>query len=600
MQGVWSKSISAGALRRQTDRFAENTLQGERYDLRNAPLEQCRLHAPYVNSPGLTIARLMTSISRTLILTVSTLAAFSHAASIGTATVVSNDSEALFCQRLQAATVRIICGDDRSSGVIISVRGHVLTVAHGLRDGSDKVTIVFHDGSTTEAGILLKDTTADVAVLKIEPGENRVLFPIPVSADCGQFKNAVVFACGYPGRERNGLSPVVRLGEVLAVEPQALRSSCALTSGDSGGPLVNKRGELIGLNQRIGIGTESNLHLPLDCLRTAVMPVIDVSAIGKGSLPDAATNEAPLSITPPLPVACWKRTVELRYDAWHEVPVILGTLLSESLVATKLSEISPNVPVQCRLASGRACFASIIRSDPALDLAILKLADVQPNMPTLVFPERIPDAGSSNSHFRFVFAAHNADGVTRAGIVSRDTHTEPDLPCRFGAVLKGSRQAKAVIVTEIAPGSSAAGANLVPGEILRSLNGIAVSSLDQFDMILKKHQPGDWLTIESFRFPNQYSATVRLQHDPSEQFERTEFLDGRSGRVSERRSGFKSVLQHDIPILPEECGGPLCDATGQIIAMNIARRARESTLAVPIGDVLKLANRVQDPVDVND
>ena len=51
MQGVWSKSIPAGALRRQTDRFAENTLRGERYDLRNAPLEQSRLHAPYVNNP---------------------------------------------------------------------------------------------------------------------------------------------------------------------------------------------------------------------------------------------------------------------------------------------------------------------------------------------------------------------------------------------------------------------------------------------------------------------------------------------------------------------------------------------------------------------
>ena len=54
MQGVWSKSILAGALRRQTDSFAENTLRGERYDLRNPPLEQSRLHAPRVNNPGLT------------------------------------------------------------------------------------------------------------------------------------------------------------------------------------------------------------------------------------------------------------------------------------------------------------------------------------------------------------------------------------------------------------------------------------------------------------------------------------------------------------------------------------------------------------------
>ena len=54
MQGVWSKTILAGALRRQTAGFPENTLRGERYDLRNAPLEQSRLHAPYVINPGYT------------------------------------------------------------------------------------------------------------------------------------------------------------------------------------------------------------------------------------------------------------------------------------------------------------------------------------------------------------------------------------------------------------------------------------------------------------------------------------------------------------------------------------------------------------------
>ena len=58
MQGVWSKSIPAGALRRQTESFAENALRGERYDLRNAPLEQNRLHAPYVSNPDLAMPAL--------------------------------------------------------------------------------------------------------------------------------------------------------------------------------------------------------------------------------------------------------------------------------------------------------------------------------------------------------------------------------------------------------------------------------------------------------------------------------------------------------------------------------------------------------------
>ncbi len=544
----------------------------------------------------------MTNMSRTQILIIAGLAVFLCPAAVRTVGGTEGHSESAVCRRLQAATVRISSGADRSSGVVISSQGHVLTVAHGLHGDTDNVTIIFQNGTATEAVILLKDSEADVAVLKIDLGDDRVLSPIPVSADADPAKNAIVFAAGYPGRERNGLSPVVRLGELLAVEPHALRSSCTLTSGDSGGPLVNERGELIGLHRKIGVGSESNLHLPLDCLWTAIMPVLDVSAIGKSALPAAATNAAPLSITPPVPVevACRTRTVELRYDAWHEVPVILGTLLSESLVATKLSELSPNLPVQCRLDSGAACFASMIRSDAALDIAILKLADVQPNVPALIVPERIPDAGSSHFRFQFVFAANNAVRVSRAGIASRDAYAEPGLPCRFGAILKASKQAQAVIVTEVAPNGSAASAGLVDGSVIRTLDGSSVSSLEDVDRILSRRQPGDWLSIESFWNPDRHSATVRLQHDPGEQFERAEFLDGRSGRVSERRSGFKGVLQHDIPISPEECGGPLFDASGRIIAINSARRARESTLAIPIADVLQLANQIHDSVDADD
>ena len=75
---------------------------------------------------------------------------------------------------------------------------------------------------------------------------------------------------------------------------------------------------------------------------------------------------------------------------------------------------------------------------------------------------------------------------------------------------------------------------------------------------------------------------AQLRHDPAEQFERTEFLDGRSGVVSERRSGFADVIQHDIELAPGDCGGPLVDSDGQVIGINIARRARESSLAIPI------------------
>ncbi|MBC7967399.1 MAG: hypothetical protein H7Z17_15905, partial [Fuerstia sp.] len=41
------------------------------------------------------------------------------------------------CQNLQTATVRVRSGTDTCSGVIVSKSGLVLTVAHGLKPGSD-------------------------------------------------------------------------------------------------------------------------------------------------------------------------------------------------------------------------------------------------------------------------------------------------------------------------------------------------------------------------------------------------------------------------------------------------------------------------------
>ena len=81
------------------------------------------------------------------------------------------------CRTLQHSTVRIVSNNDRSSGVIVSEAGHILTVAHGLHGDSTKAVIVFHDGSKAAAEIILRDKTLDVAVLKLsdEAGRQKLI-----------------------------------------------------------------------------------------------------------------------------------------------------------------------------------------------------------------------------------------------------------------------------------------------------------------------------------------------------------------------------------------------------------------------------------------
>jgi S1-C subfamily serine protease len=505
------------------------------------------------------------------------------------AEVMKHEATAEICQRLQIATVRIVSNNDRSSGVIVSSAGHILTVAHGLHGESRTAAIVFHDGATAEAEIILRDNALDVAVLKLAENSARpALSPISIAPAGELRKTALVLAAGCPGREPDGLRPVIRLGELLAVEPTTLRSSCTLTAGDSGGPLVNHQGQLIGLHRQIGLSRESNHHLPLEHLKNSVKSILDLQKMAAVE----SSTESGLAATLPIANRAVTATMQLRRVEIFQgkstpdteaAPLILGTLLNSEYVATKLSELTPHEMIDCRFQEGDPGVAEIAMTNVALDLAILKL-----QIPRRAATSLVSQPVVSAAEFSLVFAASVQSEPVRVGLITRRRHYEPRLNGKLGAVLDVDETSRAVRVKEVAPNSTASVAGLSKTCLIDSINGQPVKSLDNVGELLSEHQPGDWLQFQ-FRIVEKSSTNfARLQHDPAERFERTEFLDGRSGIVSERRSGFADILQHDIELAPSHCGGPLIDSEGRVIGVNIARRARESSLAIPIEVVLQL------------
>ncbi len=503
--------------------------------------------------------------------------------------LMQHEATAKICQKLQNATVRIVSNNDRSSGVIVSSAGHILTVAHGLHGESRTAAIVFHDGATAEAEIILRDNALDVAVLKLAENSARpALSPISIAPAGVLRKTALVLAAGCPGREPDGLRPVIRLGELLAVEPTTLRSSCTLTAGDSGGPLVNHQGQLIGLHRQIGLSRESNHHLPLEHTKDAVKSILDLQKMASVE----SSTESGFAATLPKANRAVTTTMQLRRVEIFQgkstpdgeaAPLILGTLLNSEYVATKLSELTPHEMIDCRFQEGDPGVAEIAMTNVALDLAILKL-----QIPRRAATSLVSQPVVSAAEFSLVFAASEKSEPVRVGLITRRRHNEPRLNGKLGAVLDVDETSRAVRVKEVAPNSTASVAGLSKTCLIDSINGQPVKSLDNVGELLSEHQPGDWLQFQ-FRIVEKSSTNfARLQHDPAERFERTEFLDGRSGIVSERRSGFADILQHDIELAPSHCGGPLIDSEGRVIGVNIARRARESSLAIPIEVVLQL------------
>ncbi|MEM0898436.1 MAG: Do family serine endopeptidase [Pseudomonadota bacterium] len=140
------------------------------------------------------------------------------------------------------------------SGVIVGERGLVVTNQHVI-DGADAVRIVLSDGREFESEVLLRDSSLDLAVLRMEARRER--FPtVGFGNSDALLTGDLVLAIGNPF----GVGQTITSGIVSAVARNRvgvsdfgffIQTDAAINSGNSGGALVNMQGELVGINTAI-------------------------------------------------------------------------------------------------------------------------------------------------------------------------------------------------------------------------------------------------------------------------------------------------------------------------------------------------------------
>ena len=139
----------------------------------------------------------------------------------------------------------------QGSGFIVSADGIILTNAHVVRDAKE-VTVKLTDRREFRASVLGADPKTDVAVLKIEAKN----LPVATLGKTSELKvGEWVLAIGAPyGLEQTATSGIVSAkGRSLpgdAVVP-FIQTDVAINPGNSGGPLFNTRGEVVGINSQI-------------------------------------------------------------------------------------------------------------------------------------------------------------------------------------------------------------------------------------------------------------------------------------------------------------------------------------------------------------
>jgi serine protease Do len=139
----------------------------------------------------------------------------------------------------------------QGSGFIVSADGRILTNAHVV-DGAQEVTVKLTDRREFKAKVLGVDRQTDVAVLKIE-ATNLPTVVMGNSADTkvGEW----VLAIGSPFGFENSVTAGIVSAKARALPDESLvpfiQTDVAVNPGNSGGPLFNMKGEVIGINSQI-------------------------------------------------------------------------------------------------------------------------------------------------------------------------------------------------------------------------------------------------------------------------------------------------------------------------------------------------------------
>ena len=145
------------------------------------------------------------------------------------------------------------------SGFVLDKSGHILTNAHVI-EGASRVSVQFEDNKTVEAKVEGKDTSTDIALLKVDT-KGLDLKPL----ELGNSKTVQVgdptIAIGNPF----GLDRTLTTGVVSALQRKisapngysisnVIQTDAAINPGNSGGPLIDATGRVIGINSQIATG----------------------------------------------------------------------------------------------------------------------------------------------------------------------------------------------------------------------------------------------------------------------------------------------------------------------------------------------------------
>jgi serine protease Do len=154
----------------------------------------------------------------------------------------------------------------------------------------------------------------------------------------------------------------------------------------------------------------------------------------------------------------------------------------------------------------------------------------------------------------------------------------------LGIITDKPKEGEGVLVRRIMPRSAAATGKLKEEDVILKVGDRTINVPADLQLAMESYKPGDTVVLSVRRGENELELKLKLGN--KSELDRGEFQNHMGSDLSNRRTGFPSVIQHDTVLKASECGGPVVDLDGKVLGINIARAGRVETWALP-GEVIR-------------
>ena len=371
------------------------------------------------------------------------------------------------------------------TGFILSNEGYIVTNNHVVKD-ADEIVVTTSDGRELEAKLIGTDPKLDLALLKIE---SKGLRAVKLGDSDAMRVGDWVVAIGNPfGLEQTVTAGIVSAkGRVIGSGPydDFIQTDAAINPGNSGGPLFNIKGEVIGINTAIYSQSGGNngigFAIPINLAKTVFKDLRENGHVQRARL-GVGISDVDKNTMEALGLKNRKGALVPHVEAGSAADKA-GIQAGDVIVAIDGAPIvkAHDLPIK------------VARHQPG-DKVVLEVIRNGKSMKVPVIVEEMQDESSAQVNRQKTSAA------------SHGMFVEPLTPAL--AEQLRARAKHGVVVKQVQKGSAAARAGIMRGDVIMTIDGYSIESVNDFEKYAEKLSSDHALRVLIDRRGDQVFAII--------------------------------------------------------------------------------------------